>query len=76
MVNDEGVESYQKKTRHLPVDHYGQVGRALCPYLFGLGVHVGQLLVGFRLYWSHSGSISIRSPAVSGLHAHVIRPSV
>ena len=50
VVNDGGVESYRKITRHLPVDHYGQVGRALCPYSFGLGVHVWQPLVGFRLY--------------------------
>ena len=76
VVNDEGVESYLKATRHLPVDHYGQVEQALCPYFFGLGVHVGQLLVGFRLCWSLSGSVSVRSPAVSGLHAHVIRPFV
>ena len=51
------------------MDHYGQVGRALFPYSSGLGVHVGQLLVGFRPGWSPSRS-------VSGLHARVIRPSV
>ena len=76
VVNDEGVESYLKVTRHLPVDHYGQVKQDLCPYLSGLGVHVGQLLVCFRLCWSPSGSVSVRSPAVSGLHAHAIRPFV
>ena len=76
MVNDGGMESYLKTTRHLQVDHYGQVERALCPYLSGLGVYVRQLLVGFRLRWSPSGSISVRSLAVSGLHAHVIQPSV
>ena len=48
VVSDKGVESYLKITRHLSVDHYGQVGRALCPYSFGLGVHVGELLVGSR----------------------------
>ena len=76
MVNDGGVESYPKTTRHLPVDHCGQVERALCPYLSRLWVHVGQLLMGFRLCWSPSRSVSFRSPAVSSLHAHVIRPSV
>ena len=76
MVNDEGVESYLKITRHLLVDHYGQVGWALCPYLSGLGLHVGQLLVGFRPCWSPSGFVSVRSPAVSGSHAHVIRSSI
>ena len=76
MVNDGGVESYLKITFHLPMDHYGQVGRALCPYLSGLRVHVGQLLMGFRPCWSPSGSVSVRSPTVSGSHAHVIRPSV
>ena len=76
MVSDRGVESYLKITRHLPMDHYGQVGRDLCPYLSGLGVHVGELLVGFRPGWSPNGSVSVRSLAVSGLHAHVIRPSV
>ena len=65
-----------KITRHLPVDHYGQVGRAFCPYLSGLGVHVGQLLLGFRPCWSPSEFISIHSPTVSSSHAHVIRPSV
>ena len=75
-MNDGGVESYLKITRYLPVDHYGQIERALCFYLSRLGVHVGQLLVSFRLCWSPSGSVSVRSPAVRGLHAHVIRPSV
>ena len=75
-MNIGGVESYLKRTRHLPVDHYGQVGRALCPYFSGLGVLVGQLLVGFRPCWSPIGSINVHSPAVSGFHAHVIRPSV
>ena len=46
-MNDGGVESYLKITRHLPMDHYGQIGQALCPYFSGLGVHIGQLLVGF-----------------------------
>ena len=76
MVNDEGVESYRKITRHLLADHYGQVGRALCPYSSGLGVHVRQLLMGFRPDWSPSGSVSVCSLVVSGSHAHVIRPSV
>ena len=76
MVNDGGVESYLKITHHLSVDHYGQVDRALCPYFSGLGVHVGQLLVVFRPCWSPSGSVSVRSPTVRGLHAHVIRPFV
>ena len=48
MVSDGGVESYMKITRHPPVDRYGQVGRALCPYSPGLGVHVGELLIGSR----------------------------
>ena len=32
--------------------------------------------MGFRLGWFPSESVSVRSPVVSGLHAHVIRPSV
>ena len=76
MVNDGEVESYLKTTHHLSVDHYDLVERALCPYFSGLGVHVGQLLVGFWIYWSPRGSVSIHSPVVSGLQAHVIRPSV
>ena len=76
MVNDGGVESYPKRTRHLLVDHYGQVGRALSPYFSRSRVHVGQLLVGFRPCWFSSGSVRVRSPAVSGLRAHVIQPSV
>ena len=76
MANDGGVESYRKITRHLPVDHYSQVGQALFPYSSGLGVHVEQLLMGFRPYWSASGSVSVCSPTISGLYAHVIRSSV
>ena len=75
MVSDMGVESYLKITRHLPVDHYGQVGWALCPYLSGMGVHVGELLVGSRPGWSPNGPVSVRSLAISGSHDHVIRPS-
>ena len=70
------MKSYLKITCHFPVDHYGQVGRALFPYLSGLGVHVGELLVGFRPNWSSNGSVSVHSLVVSGLHAQVIRPSV
>ena len=66
MVNDGGVESYLKITRHLPMDHYGQIWRALWSYFSGLGVHIGQLIVGFQPCWSPSGSVSVRSPAVSG----------
>ena len=46
MESDGGVESYLKRTHHPSVDGYGQVGRALYPYSFELGVHVGELLVG------------------------------
>ena len=76
VVSDRGVESYLKKTRHLPVDHYGQVGRALCPYSSRLGEHDGELLVGSRPGWSLNGSVSVRSLTVSSLHVHVIRPFV
>ena len=72
MVNNGGMESYLKITRHLSVDHYGQVERALYPYFSGLGVHVRQLLVGFRPCWSPSGSVSVPSPTVSDSHANVI----
>ena len=65
-----------KITRHLPVDHCGQVGRALCPYSSGLGVHIGELLVGFRPDWSPNGFVSIHSLAVSDSRAHVISPYV
>ena len=47
--SDEGVESYLKTTHHPPVDRYGQVGRALCPYSSGLRVHARELLVGLGL---------------------------
>ena len=60
------MERYLKITHHLSVDHYGQVGRALCPYSSGLGVHVEELLVGSRPGWSPNGSVSIRSLVVSG----------
>ena len=76
MVSDEGVESYLKTTRHPPMDRYGQVGRALCPYSSWLGVHARELLIGSRPGWSLDGSVRVRSLIVSGSHAHVIRPSV
>ena len=76
VVSDGGVESYLKTTRHPSVDRDGQVGRALCSYSFGLGVHAGELLVGSRPGWSPDGSASVRSLALSGSYAHVIRPSV
>ena len=76
MVSDGAVESYLKTTRHPPVDRYGQVGRALCPYSSELGIHAGELLVGSWPGWSPNGSVSVCSLAVSGSHAHVIRPSV
>ena len=76
MVSDGGVESSLKITRHLSVDHCGQVRRALYPYSFGLGVHVGELLVGFRPDWSPNGSVSVHSLAVRSLRAYVIQPSV
>ena len=41
MTRDGGMERYRKIARHLPVDHYGQVERALFPYSTGLGIHVG-----------------------------------
>ena len=58
------------------MDRYGQVGQPLCPYSSGLGVHAGELLIGSWPGWSPDGSVSVRSLAVSGSHAHVIRPSV
>ena len=76
VVSDKGVESYLKTTRHPPVDRYGQVERALCPYSSELGVHAGELLVGSRPGWSPNESVSVHSLAVSGSHAHVIRSSV
>ena len=76
MVSDSGVESYLKITRHPVGNRYGQVGRALCPYSSGLGVHAGELLVGSQPSWSPNGSVSVRSLAVSGSHAHVIRTFV
>ena len=70
------MESYLKRTRHFSDDHYGRVGQALCPYSPGLRVQVGQHLMGFRLSWSPRGSVSVHSPIVSGLHVHIVRPSV
>ena len=46
------------------------------PLFTGLGVHVGELLVGSQPGWSPNGSVSVRSLAISGSHDHVIRPSV
>ena len=76
MVNDREAGSYPRRIRHLPDDHCGQVGRALCPYLPGLEVQVGQRLVGFRPYWSLRGHVGARSVVVNGLHVHAIRPYV
>ena len=70
------MERYLKITRHLPVDHYGRVERALFPYSSGLGVHVGELLIGSRPGWSPNRSVSVCSLVVSHSHVHVIRPSV
>ena len=75
-MNDGEVESCPKRTHHLPVDHYGQVGRAFFPYLPGLGVQVGQRLVGFQPRWFPGGPVSTRSPVVNGLHVQAIRPFV
>ena len=58
------------------VDHYGLARRALYPYLPGLGVQVGQCLVGFRPCWFPGGPVSARSPVVNGLHVHAIRSSI
>ena len=76
MVNDGEAGSCRRRIRHLPNDHCGQVGRALCPYLPGLEVQVGQCLVGFRPRWSPSVPVGARSPIVNGLHVHAIRSSV
>ena len=72
MVNDGEAGSCPRRILHLSDDHYGQVGRALCPYLLGLRVQVGQRLVGFRPRWYLSGPVGTRSPVVNGLHVHVI----
>ena len=72
------MESYLKIACHLPVDHCGQVGRALCPYSSGLGVHVGELLVGFCPGSSPNGSVSVHSRAVSLLlllRLHLLTPT-
>ena len=76
MVNDREAGSCPRRVRHLPDDHCGQVGRALCPYLPGLGVQVGQRLIGFRPRWSPRGPVGARSPVVNGLHVYAIQPSV
>ena len=76
MVSDGEVESCLKRTRYLSDDHYGQVGRAFYPYFPGLGVQVGQHLVGFQPCWFPGGSVGIRSPIVSGSYVQAIRPSV
>ena len=76
MESDGGVKSYLKTTRHWPVDFYGQVGRALCPYSSGLGVHAGELIVGSRSGRSLDGSASVCSLTISGSHAHIIRPFI
>ena len=75
-MNDGEVESYLKRTHHLPGDHFGRVGQPFCPYLPGLRVHARQHLAGFRPRWSPRGPVSARSSAVNGLHVHAIRPLV
>ena len=47
-MNDGEAGSCPRRVRHLSDDHCGQVGQALCPYLPGLGVQVGQRLMDFR----------------------------
>ena len=76
VVDDGEAGSCPRSVRHLPDDHCGQAGRALCPYLPGLGVQVGQRLVGFQPRWSPSEPVGARFPIVNGLHAHAIRPFV
>ena len=76
MVSDREVESCLKRTHHQPDEHYGRVGQDLFPYSPRLRLHVGRHLVGFQAYWSPIGSVSVRSPIVSGSLVHVIRPSV
>ena len=75
-MNDGEEGSCSRRVRHLPDDHCGQVGRALCPYLLGLGVQVGQRLMGFRPLWSPSRPVGARSPIVNSLHVYTIQPSV
>ena len=75
MVSDGEVESYPKRARHQLDDHYGRVGQALSPYSPGLGAHSGQHLWGSWAYWTLTGFISDRSPAVNSPHVLVIRPS-
>ena len=76
MVNDGEAGSCPRRVRHLSNDNFGQVGRALFPYLPRLGVQVGQCLLGFRSRWSPSGPVGARSPVANGLHVHAIRPSI
>ena len=76
MVSEGEVDNCLKKTRHQPDDHYGWAGQAFFPYSLGLGLHAGRHLVGCLAYWSPSGSVSIRSPIISGTHVLVIWPSV
>ena len=75
-MSDGETESCLKRTRHQPYGHYGRAGRGLFPYSLGLGLHSGRHLEGCRACWTPSGSVSVRSPIVSGLHVLVIRPSV
>ena len=70
------MESCPKRTLHQQGDHYGRVGRALFPYSLGLRVHSRRHLGGYGACWTPSGSVSGRSPVVSGSHVLVIRPFV
>ena len=76
MVSNGEVESYPKRARHQPDDHYGWAGRALSLYSPGLGAHSGRHLGGSRACWTLSEFIGGRSLAVNGPHVLVIRPSV
>ena len=70
------MENCLKRTRPQPYGHYDRVGRARFPYSLGLRLHSGPHLGGCRACWTPSGSVSVRSPIVSGLHVLVIRPFV
>ena len=76
VVSDGEVESYPKRARYHPDDHYGRVGGALSLYSPGLGAYFGRHLGGSWACWTLSGFVGGPFLVVNGLPVLVIRTSI